>query len=250
MKTTVGDLRRVTALGSHDARAGARGRTSSKPVTILIEPSDDRDSGADGDGRKRSIDPGASILAFSGSSRRGSYNKRLLDLAVHAGRALDGQISILDLRDLELPIYDGDDRFDGIPDSVLTLRRLVAAHDGFLIVSPEYNGSLPPILKNALDWCSRTVPGTMAEAPFRGKVATIMSASPVLQGGACCLDHLRLVLSRMGMLVLPEELCLSDATSAFSATELADPGLRDVLNRSVAALLGTLRMCRSGACVE
>lgn len=244
MKTTVGDFESATR------RTGVHGREPSLPISALIEVADVRQDDAAGNGPKRSTDSGTAILAFAGSSRRGSYNRRLIELAVLAGQMLDAQMSILDLRDLDLPIYDAGVGPDAFPDSVLTLRRIVAKHDGFLIASPEYNGSLPPILKNALEWCSRSAQGETSAAPFSGKVATIMSASPVLDGGACCLDHLRLVLSRMGVLVLPEELCLSNASKAFAGEALVDPDLSNVLNRSVATLLGTLRMCRTGACPE
>lgn len=247
---TVGDFEIGARRRNDAARPGASSRTSPRQISMLIKGTDDRQDRAAAKGPKRSIDPGASILALAGSSRRGSYNRRLLEIAVLAGRTLDAEISFLDLRDLDLPIYDAGVRPDAIPDGVLTLRRIVAKHDGFLIASPEYNGSLPPILKNAFDWCSRAAPGTTSRAPFSGKVAAIMSASPVLEGGACCLDHLRLVLSRMGVLVLPEELCLSNAAKAFAGDALVDPDVRHVLNRSVATLLGTLRMCRSGVCAE
>ena len=243
MKTTVRDCE------SAAPRTGVRGRGFPGPGFVLTEADGGRQDDAAAE-LKRSFDPGAAILAFAGSSRRGSFNGRLIESAVLAGRTLGARMSILDLRDLDLPIYDPGVRPDDAPEGAMTLRRIIAGHDGFLIASPEYNGSLPPILKNALDWCSRAAPGEQSAAPFRGKVAAIMSASPVLEGGACCLDHLRLVLSRMGVLVLPEELCLSNAAEAFAGDTLADPDVRHVLNKSVATLLGTLRMCRSGACAE
>jgi NAD(P)H-dependent FMN reductase len=188
--------------------------------------------------------PDAAILAFSGSSRHGSFNRRLLDIAVGEALALGAETSILDLRDLDLPVYDPDLTADEVPQGVLVLRQIVSAHDGFLIATPEYNGSLPPILKNALDWSTRAILRGKATTPYRGKVGSIMSASIGMTGGLGCLSHLRSVLARLGVLVLPDELSLRSAGSAFDESTLRDPAIQELLRQQVATLVGTLRLCR------
>ena len=93
------------------------------------------------------------ILALSGSIRRDSWNRKLIQAAVDAARAAGGDVTLIDLADYPLPLYNGDleDR-DGLPDNALRLKALFKQHDALLIASPEYNSSIPPLLKNTLDW--------------------------------------------------------------------------------------------------
>ena len=93
------------------------------------------------------------ILAFSGSIRRDAWNRKLIQVAVGAARAAGGDVTLIDLADYPLPLYNGDleDR-DGLPDNALRLKALFKGHDAFLIASPEYNSSIPPLLKNTIDW--------------------------------------------------------------------------------------------------
>ena len=184
----------------------------------------------------------AGILAFSGSSSRSSLNSRLLDAAVGAIAALDADVSLLDLRDLELPLFDPDSPPRDWPMGVRIFRQLLAAHDGFVIATPEYNGSLPPLLKNALDWSSMASGGSSSLAPYRGKVAAIMSVTVGDRPSAYGLSHLRAVLSTMGVFVLPDELSLSSA-DAFANGGLCGVAI-DGLQCQMAALVGELRSPR------
>jgi chromate reductase len=96
------------------------------------------------------------------------------------------------------------------------LRELMLDHHGFLIASPEYNGSIAPLLKNVIDWTSRPVDGQDGLAPYKNKVTVLMSASPGGFGGMRALPHLRTVLSNMGAIVLPDQLAVPKAHEAFA----------------------------------
>jgi NAD(P)H-dependent FMN reductase len=157
------------------------------------------------------------ILVFAGSVRRASLNKTLARLAAAHCRALGADATYIDLADYPMPLYDGDiEAGDGPPENAFRLRELIAAHDGLLIASPEYNNSIPPLLKNTLDWVSRT-PRVRGANPFAGKVAGLLAASPGSLGGMRGLDHLRRVLDTVGMLVLPGVVAVAHADRAFDA---------------------------------
>ena len=156
------------------------------------------------------------ILAFSGSSRKGSFNLQLLNLAAQAALTAGAELTCVDLRDFSLPIYDADlEVGQGIPEGVLVLRSLMMAHDGFLIASPEYNGSVSALLKNALDWCSRPAGGVEGLAPYRGKTVALMSASLSPFGGVRGLIALRGIMAKMGSIVLGDDLAVATAQNAF-----------------------------------
>lgn len=156
------------------------------------------------------------ILAFSGSIRRDSWNRKLIQVAVDATRAAGGDVTLIDLADYPLPLYNGDleDR-DGLPDNALRLKALFKEHDALLIASPEYNSSMPPLLKNTLDWISREWQGESGTVPYQNKVAAIMAATPGMFGGMRMLPHLRQVLNTLGVLVLPGQFSLAQADAAF-----------------------------------
>jgi len=177
------------------------------------------------------------LLAFCGSARRESCNRLLLAAAVATARAAGAAVTELDLRTDLLPIYDGDLEAEfGLPAAALELKKLFAGHDGFLIASPEYNGFFSPLLKNALDWVSRPAPDT--PAPFAGKAAGLLAASPGALGGIRCLPHLRLLLSNLGVTVSPAQLALGQADRAFAVDgSLADASQRQMLDKVVGDLI-------------
>jgi chromate reductase len=157
------------------------------------------------------------ILAFSGSSRKGSWNSRLLKVVCQHAESAGAGVTTVDLRDLRLPIYDGDiEAESGIPRQAIEFRKLIHGHRSTLIACPEYNGSVSPLLKNTLDWCSRPVDGQDGLAPFRGKHIAVVSASLGPFGGLRALGHLRGILSKMGAIVLADELSIPSAHQAFS----------------------------------
>ncbi|MDP1924783.1 MAG: NAD(P)H-dependent oxidoreductase [Thiobacillus sp.] len=156
------------------------------------------------------------ILAFSGSIRRDAWNRKLIHAAVDATRAAGGTVTLIDLADYPLPLYNGDlEDTDGLPDNALRLKALFKEHDAFLISSPEYNSSMPPLLKNTIDWVSREWQGESGLVPYQNKVAAIMAASPGSLGGMRMLPHLRQVLNTLGVLVLPGQFSLPNADTAF-----------------------------------
>jgi NAD(P)H-dependent FMN reductase len=186
-----------------------------------------------------------SVLAICGDTGSRSGSRRVLALAVAATQAAGADVSVLDLHALDLPVYDPDAGTDSLHGGVMALRRIVEAHDGFLIVSTEHNGSLPAVLKNALDWSTRQLPGSDVSDPFGGKVAAIMS-STTADGGASCLDHLRSVLAYMGLLVLPAVVSVSFGDTSIPGAAQIDASTRLAVGRVAATLVGTLRLCRLG----
>jgi chromate reductase len=160
--------------------------------------------------------PMPKILAFSGSIRRDSWNRKLIRTAVDATQAAGGDVSLIDLADYPLPLYNGDlEDKEGLPDNALRLKALFKEHDALLIASPEYNSSIPPLLKNTLDCVSREWQGESGLVPYQNKVAAILAASPGTFGGMRMLPHLRQILNTLGVLVLPGQFSLAHADTAF-----------------------------------
>ncbi len=159
------------------------------------------------------------ILAFAGSTRAGSYNKQLVRFAADAARAAGAEVTFLDLRDLPLPLFDEDlESEHGLPDNAKKKKALFRDHDAFLIASPEYNSSITAVLKNAIDWASRSESDDEpALSAYRGKTAALLSASPGALGGLRGLVHLRAILGNIGVIVLPDQVALSKASEAFDA---------------------------------
>jgi NAD(P)H-dependent FMN reductase len=176
-------------------------------------------------GRLKHPKPVASpkILVFAGSTRTGAYSAKLAALAARELALADADVTHISLADYPLPIYDADHEDDqGVPDNATRLARLIAAHDGVFIATPEYNQSLPPLLKNALDWVSRVKhTGTV---PYRHKVYAIGSTSNGQIGGARSLIDLRKVLAAaVRGIVVPEKIEVARAEHAFNeAGDLLD----------------------------
>lgn len=151
------------------------------------------------------------ILAFSGSARRESLNKKLLAVTVQAVRAIGGEVTLVDLTDLPLPLYNGDlEDASGLPANVVKLIELVTQHQALLIASPEYNSMITPLLKNTIDWCTRA-----DDNPFIGKVAAVVSASPGPFGGVRSMTLARQLLLHVGCHVVPAQCFLPKAHEAF-----------------------------------
>ncbi len=168
------------------------------------------------------------ILAFAGSTRKASFNKQLVKVAAEGARSAGSEVTLIDLRDYPLPLYDGDLEADGgLPANAQELKALFLANQGLLISSPEYNGGMSAVLKNTIDWVSRSAPGEGGLAAYKDKVAGLVATSPGRLGGLRGLTHLRQILSNLGVLVLPQQHAIGGAGQAFSeAGKLADSDLQ------------------------
>ena len=188
-------------------------------------------------------------LAFAGSLREHSLNKRVLKMAIKGAEKAGAEVTYIDLRDYPMPIYNSDDHErDGFDENALKLQGLLTAHDGLLIASPEYNGSLPAALKNAIDWASRQSDKYERSKVFPGKVAAMMTASPGSLGGVRSLAHLRGVLTSVGVIVLPQEVAVTFAEDkcAGDGEEMTDERMKGNLEALGAALVEMLRRTRGG----
>ncbi|MBF0388414.1 MAG: NAD(P)H-dependent oxidoreductase [Candidatus Omnitrophica bacterium] len=175
------------------------------------------------------------ILAFAGSTRSDSFNKKLVKIAATGARAVGAEVTFIDLHDLPMPLYDGDlENKSGLSDNAKKFKSLLLEHDGLLISAPEYNSGISGVLKNAIDWASRPLPGEAPLACFTGKVAVIMSASPGALGGLRGLVQVRSILSNIQVLVLPEQIAVSKADEAFNANGT----LKDVKQQAAIETLG------------
>lgn len=162
--------------------------------------------------------PTPRIIAFAGSLRRESYNKKLARAALEGARAAGAEVTFLDLADIPMPIFDEDiEARDGLHPNARKLKDLLLAHDGFIIASPEYNSSISAALKNTIDWASRPVPGEKPLECFAGKVAALMAASPGALGGLRGLVTLRMILGNIQVLVLPDQHAVVHADKVFDA---------------------------------
>ena len=157
------------------------------------------------------------IAVIVGSTRDGSFNKMLGELAAASLAAQGADVTRVDLSTFDLPLYSAALEAGAFPPDALRLKTLFAGQAGLLFVSPEYNGSLPPLLKNAIDWASRPTgdEGLVALTAYRGKAAAVMSASLSPFGGLRGLTHLRQILSTIQMLVIPEQVSIPAAYAAF-----------------------------------
>jgi chromate reductase, NAD(P)H dehydrogenase (quinone) len=176
------------------------------------------------------------ILAFAGSTRSDSYNKRLVRIAAEGAKKAGVDATFIDLRDFPLPLYDEDlEEKEGVPDNAKKLKALFYKCHGLLIASPEYNSSISAVLKNAIDWISRPVEGeTDSLGCIRGKVASVMSTSPGALGGLRGLVHVRSILGNIGVIVLPVQVAVPKAHEAFNA----DGTLKDPKRQSEIESLG------------
>ncbi|MBO4222909.1 NADPH-dependent FMN reductase [Bradyrhizobium neotropicale] len=157
------------------------------------------------------------ILVIPGSLRSGSLNAKLAAVAAHELAQAGAEVSRISLADFPLPIYDGDlQAKSGVPKNAINLKRMVGAHHGILIVTPEYNSSVPPLVKNTIDWVSRVQDAHEVRGQvFRDRVFAIAAASGGRLGGSRALAALRLILSACQATVIPNQLALSFAEHAY-----------------------------------
>ncbi len=175
------------------------------------------------------------ILAFAGSLRAQSWNKKMVKIAVAGATAAGVECTYIDLRDYALPIFDEDlEKQDGLPANARKLKDLFLAHQGLLIAAPEYNSGITAVLKNTIDWISRPVPGETPLQCYDGKVATLMSASPGALGGLRGLVGVRSILGNIKVTVLPDQVAIGKAHEMFTE----DGQLKDAAQKASVEKLG------------
>ena len=161
------------------------------------------------------------ILIFAGSTRRASFNRQLAHAAAQLARASRADVTLLELADLDIPMYNADVEANGTPPDVIKLKQMMFDHPAWIICSPEYNGSYTALLKNTIDWASSPVKSDPAWQdgfkPFTGKVVGLLSASPGAMGGLRSQSHLTPLLLNLQCWVAPKAFALGRATEAFDA---------------------------------
>jgi NAD(P)H-dependent FMN reductase len=185
------------------------------------------------------------VLVFAGSARRESLNKKLARVGARHAEAAGGEVTFIDLQDYPMPLYHGDlEAAQGIPANAAKLREIFLANDALLVASPENNSSVTALLKNTLDWLSRSIGDgkgvNSGLAPYRGKLAGIMSASPGAFAGVRGLPHLRQILSSLGVTVLGAQVSIPRADHAFAPDgSLLDTGADQLVAKLAQAVLDT-----------
>ncbi len=185
------------------------------------------------------------LLLIAGSARRGALSVKLRDAARAVAESAGAQASVLDLRELALPLYDGDiEAAQGVPAGAATLRDAIREHDAVLIVTPEYNGFPTPLVINAFDWLSRLKDGVAATTD---KPVALLASSAGALGGLRALSYLRPFLQmNFQMLVVPQQQAVSKAHEAFAADgTLADAKAAAMLTGVVNAVLKLAAQRRS-----
>ena len=159
------------------------------------------------------------ILAFAGSGRKDSVNKKVVAVAAKGAEEAGAEVTIVHLEDFDMPIFTEDlEAEHGMPAAAQAFKELLMSHDGFLISSPEYNSSYSALFKNAIDWASRQTGDEKPMAAYRGKMAAIMAASPGALGGMRVLVTLRMLLENIGTMVLPTQKAVGGAFKLFDET--------------------------------
>jgi NAD(P)H-dependent FMN reductase len=187
------------------------------------------------------------VLVLSGSARTGSLNYRLAELATATVRGQGSRARLVTVRELAVPDYDGDaEASDGVPQGALRLKELLEDADGMIIASPEYNASMPGVLKNLIDWGSRIRP-----QPFHGKHTLVMSASPSMSGGNRGLWALRVPLEHLGADVYPDMFSLAQGHQGFTeAGALTDPALQSRFVDNIGNFLNLVEAAKHYPCVK
>lgn len=190
-----------------------------------------------------------SVVVMAGSSRRDALSRRVAAACVGPLQAAGAQVRLIELANYVAPLYCGDlEAESGLPASIVALQTVLYECDGLLVVNPEYNGSITPLLKNTLDWCSRPNPADRVRsggAVYAGRAAAVIGTSPGALGGMRVLFHVRDILGYLGMQVIPQQLAIGHAGSALVEDgKLRDESQREMLDKLTAALVDTARRLR------
>jgi len=172
------------------------------------------------------------LLVFAGSTRQQSFNRKLAQATAAIAREAGAQVTLLELSEFDIPMYNADLEAQGTPADVLRLKQVLLDHPAWVICSPEYNGSYTALLKNTIDWASSTVKGNPdwqdGTQSFRGKVVGMLSASPGALGGLRSQSHLAPLLINLECWLAPRAFALGGAGTAFDDSgALVQPAHRD-----------------------
>jgi chromate reductase len=186
------------------------------------------------------------VLVFAASLRAESLNRKLSVLAARIAEQNGAIVDLASMRDFDVPSYDGDvEAARGIPSGARELQRRLVDCDAFIISSPEYNASMPGVLKNLIDWASRFRP-----QPFDARHGLLLSASPSLAGGNRGLWALRMPLEHLGSRIFPDMFSLSMAHKAFAGDDLADPALRTRFDKNLQAFISLAEAAKHYPCIK
>lgn len=180
------------------------------------------------------------ILVFAGSNRSGSFNKQLAQAAAKTLALAGAEVTMIALADYPLPLVDENLKKDkGVPENAVKLARMFVAHDALFIASPEYNASIPPLVKNTLDWVSLVKSdGARTVKPYEGLTVALGAASNGRLGGIRSLYHLRAVLMAVGAQIVSEQVSVAGAATAFGEDGMpADERQRSMLDATCRALI-------------
>jgi chromate reductase, NAD(P)H dehydrogenase (quinone) len=186
------------------------------------------------------------VLIFAASLRTESLNRKLAVLAARVAEQSGATVDLAAMRDFDVPSYDGDvEASQGIPPGAKEFQRRLLDSDALIISSPEYNASMPGVLKNLIDWTSRFRP-----QPFDGCHGLLLSASPSLAGGNRGLWALRVPLEHLGARIFPDMFSLSMAHKAFAEDDLADAALRARFANNMQAFLALAEAAKHYPCIK
>jgi chromate reductase len=190
--------------------------------------------------------PTLKVLVFGASLRAGSLNRKLAALAARVAAQNGATVDHVSMREFDVPFYDGDvEQERGIPKGAEEFKRRLDDCDALIVSSPEYNGSMPGLLKNLIDWTSRYRP-----QPFDGKQGLLMSASPSMGGGNRGLWALRMPFEHLGARIYPDMFSLAQAHKAFAGDDIADAALRARFDKTLQAFLSLAEAARHYPCMK
>ncbi len=197
-------------------------------------------------GPERKSEPTLNVLVFGVSLRAESLNQKLAALAAAVAEQSGATVNRASMRDFDVPSYDGDlERAQDMPAGAEEFRRRLSAADAFIVSSPEYNGSMPGMFKNLIDWTSRYRP-----QPFDGKHGLLLSASPSMGGGNRGLWALRMPLEHLGARVYPDMFSLAQAHTALAGGQIGDAALRARFDRNIQAFLSLAEAAKHYHCIK
>src|SRR3989441_8009974 len=187
------------------------------------------------------------ILVFSASLRRESLNSKLARLAAVTIEANEGEVDLASMRDFDAPSYNADTQdSEGFPQGAEEFRRRLEASDAFVVAAPEYNASMPGMLKNSIDWVSRFSP-----QPFNEKHGLLLSASPSMAGGNRGLWALRVPFEHLGARVYPDMFSLAQAHQAFDGTgRVANTQLHERFENNLIGFMDLVEASKHYPCVK